>query len=70
MDPVRGPIIKETFHKVAYEGWTGRSLKHWLDDEMKLTTSKDKRVTLSMIYRMIDNPFYTERYEFPRGSGK
>src|SRR3989339_1646955 len=70
MDPVRGPIIKEAFHKVAYEGWTGRSVKRWLDDEMKLTTRKGKQVTLSMIYRMMDNPFYTGRYEFPQGSGK
>ena len=70
MDPVRGPIIKEAFHKVAYEGWTGRSVKRWLDDEMRLTTRKGKQVTLSMIYRMMDNPFYTGRYEFPQGSGK
>ncbi len=70
MDPVRGPIIKEAFHKVAYEGWTGRSVKRWLDDEMKLTTRKGKQVTLSMIYRMMDNSFYTGRYEFPQGSGK
>ena len=70
MDPVRGPIIKEVFHKVAYEGWTGRSVKRWLDDEVKLTTRKGKQVTLSMIYRMMDNSFYTGRYEFPRGSGK
>ena len=65
MDPVRGPIIKEAFHKVAYEGWTGRSVKRWLDDEAKLTTRKGKQVTLSMIYRMMDNSFYTGRYEFP-----
>ena len=70
MDPVRGPIIKEVFHKVAYVGWTGRSVKRWLDDEVKLTTRKGKQVTLSMIYRMMDNSFYTGRYEFPRGSGK
>lgn len=70
LDPVRGPIIKEVFHKVAYEGWTGRSVKRWLDDEVKMTTRKGKLVGLSMIYRMMDNPFYTGRYEFPQGSGK
>jgi hypothetical protein len=70
IDPERGPIIKEVFHKVAYEGWTGRDIKLWLDETKNFTTRKGKRVTLSMIYRMMDNPFYTGRYEFPRGSGK
>lgn len=70
IDPERGPIIQEAFRKVAYEGWTGRDLKRWLDGEKDFRTRKGKRITLSMIYRVIDNPFYTGRYEFPRGSGR
>ncbi len=70
VDPERGPIIKEVFQKVAYEGWTGRDIKRWLDDTKNFTTRKGKKVTLSMIYRMMDNSFYTGRYEFPKGSGK
>ncbi|MFH1089840.1 MAG: recombinase family protein [Candidatus Uhrbacteria bacterium] len=70
VDPERGPIIKEVFQKVAYEGWTGRDIKNWLDDTKNFTTRKGKKVTLSMIYRMMDNSFYTGRYEFPKGSGK
>lgn len=70
IDPERGPIIKEMFHKIAYEGWTGRDVKRWMDGEKKFTTRKGKKITLSMIYRMLDNDFFTGRYEFPRGSGK
>ncbi len=70
IDPVRGPAIREVFQKVAYEGWTGRDVKRWLDDEKQFTTRKGKKITLSMIYRMMDNHFYTGRYEFPEGSGK
>lgn len=69
VDPVRGPIVQQAFHKVAYEGWTGRDLKRWMDAE-GFTTRKGKKITLSMIYRMMDNSFYTGRYEFPRKSGK
>jgi DNA invertase Pin-like site-specific DNA recombinase len=69
IDPERGPIIKEAFHKVAYECWTGRDLKRWLDDDKGFRTRKGKKITLSMIYRMMGNHFYTGRYEFPTGSG-
>lgn len=70
IDPERGPVIKEAFQKIAHEGWTGRDLKHWMDVEKGFRTRKGKKISLSMIYRMVDNPFYTGRYEFPRGSGK
>ncbi len=70
IDPERGPVVKEMFHKIANEGWTGRDLKNWMDDEKQFTTRKGKKITLSMIYRMVDNPFYTGTYEFPQGSGK
>jgi DNA invertase Pin-like site-specific DNA recombinase len=70
IDPERGPMIKEAFHKVAYECWTGRDLKRWLDDEKQFKTRKGKKITLSMIYRLMGNPFYTGRYEFPKNSGK
>ena len=70
IDPKRGPVIKEAFQKVAQEGWTGRDLKRWFDGEKQFTTRKGKKISLSMIYRMMENSFYTGRYEFPKGSGK
>lgn len=68
IDPERGPLIQEAFRKVAFEYCTGRDLKQWFD-EQSFTTRKGKKITLSMIYRMMDNSFYTGRYEFPCGTG-
>lgn len=69
IDPERGPVVQEVFKGVAYQGWTGRDiLRHFAD--RGFTTRKGKHVSLSMIYRMMENPFYTGRYEFPTGSGK
>ena len=70
LDPERAPIIKEMFRLVAEDGWTGRQLKEWLDNEKDFKTRNGKRISLSMIYRMMGNAYYTGRFEFPRGSGK
>ncbi len=70
IDPVRAPLIKQGFEKVALHCWTGRQLKKWWDDEVSLRTRSDKMVALSSLYQMLANPFYTGRYEFPAKSGK
>ncbi len=70
IDPIRGPIIKEMFEKVGYLCWTGQQIYDWFRDDVKLRTRKEKNVSLSMIYRMLVNPFYTGRYEFPVGTGR
>ena len=69
VDPVRAPIIKEAFRKVEQEGWTGRDLKRWMDNDVAFTTRHGKKITLSMVYRTMSNVFYTGRFEFPIGSG-
>lgn len=58
IDPERGPVIREAFQKVAEEGWTGRDLKRWFDTDKQFTTRKGKKISLSMIYRMMENSFY------------
>ena len=70
VDPVRGPIIKELFEKVANEGVTGRKLLRWLTYEKLLRSRKEKKVTLSSLYNILKNPFYYGEYEYPVGSGK
>lgn len=69
MDPIRGPRIKEMYELVAYNGFSGRKLYAWMK-EVGFATRKGNTVTLSMIYRMLRNPFYLGKYEFPAGSGK
>ncbi|MFH1827567.1 MAG: recombinase family protein [bacterium] len=68
IDQERAPAIKEMFEKTAYYYHSGRMIKKWLD-EIGFTTRKGKRVSLSMIYNMLRNPFYYGEFESPIGSG-
>ncbi|OGD56945.1 hypothetical protein A2V71_03050 [Candidatus Berkelbacteria bacterium RBG_13_40_8] len=69
-DPERAPIIKKAFEKIAYEGYSGRKIYLWLKNEVNFRTRSGKPATLSMVYRMFDNPYYTGIFETPAGSGK
>ncbi len=68
VDKKRAPIIKQAFEKVAC-GASGRNIYDWLKEiGFKSKTGKD--LTLSGIYRMLNNPYYCGIFEYPRGSGK
>jgi len=69
VDPLRSPAIKKMFEKVAYEKYSGRKLYHWLKHELNFYTRGNKPLTLSGIYRILDNPFYYGVFERPKGSG-
>lgn len=69
LDPVRAPIIKQMFEKVAFEDYTGRDLLRWLNDEVNFTTRSGKRIVLSTIYLILKDPYYYGRFEFPKNSG-
>lgn len=68
IDPMRGPLVRQMFEHVA-QGASGRVLQQWLTNEVNFTTRKGKKITLSMIYRMLRNSYYTGRFEYPLGSG-
>ncbi len=70
IDPIRAPIIKEMFERVAYYGASGRDLLDWLNGEAKFTTRTGKRIVLSGIYRILRDSFYCGKFEYPVGSGK
>lgn len=68
VDKKRAPIIKQAFEKVA-AGASGREVY----DYMRLAgfkTKSGKDITLSGVYRMLNNPYYCGIFEFPVGSGK
>ncbi|MFA4999218.1 MAG: recombinase family protein [Parcubacteria group bacterium] len=69
IDPLRSPTIKKMFEKVAYEQCSGRKLYNWLKFELNFYTRGNKPLTLSGIYRILDNPFYYGIFERPKGSG-
>jgi DNA invertase Pin-like site-specific DNA recombinase len=68
VDKKRAPFIKQAFEKVS-EGASGRDIYDW----MKLAgfrTKSGKILTLSGVYRMLNNAYYCGIFEFPVGSGK
>lgn len=69
LDQNTAQIIKEMFILVANNGYSGRNIKLWLDEDVKLRTQKGKKLALSMIYRMLKNTFYYGEFEYPVGSG-
>jgi hypothetical protein len=70
VDLVRAPIIKEMFEQFAYHELTGRRLLNWMNEEKLFRTRNDKKLTLSMVYNILKNPFYYGEFEYPKGSGK
>jgi len=70
MDPKRAPYIKKMFEKVAHEQWSGRDLLRWIKTETDLRTRNNKNVSLSMVYKILSEPFYYGEFEYPVGSSK
>ncbi len=70
VDPVRGPIIRQMFEKVANEQWSGRRLYLWLKNEVKFKTITGKPLSLSNIFIVLQKTFYYGTFEFPEKSGK
>jgi len=55
--------------KAADEKWAGRKIYHWLRYELNFYTRCNKPLSLSGIYRILQNPFYYGIFEYPRSSG-
>lgn len=64
-DPERYELITEAFHK-ASQGWSGRRIKEWLD-EQGVTTRNGKPVPVSSLLAMLTNPFYYGEFQYPEG---
>ena len=69
IDPLRAPVIKEMFEKVANENYSGRKLHKWLQ-EKNFTTKSGRHLTLGNIYRLLKVTFYYGVFEYPEGSGE
>lgn len=68
LDTERAPYIAEMF-KMSARGKSGRHIKQWLIDN-DVRTRKDKTISLSMIYKMLNSTFYYGEFEYPKSSGK
>lgn len=69
IDPLRAPVIKQIFEKMAYEQWSGRKIHQWLKFELNFKTVGNHHLALSNIYKILQTPFYYGTFEFPKGSG-
>ncbi|OHB23794.1 MAG: hypothetical protein A3J67_02910 [Parcubacteria group bacterium RIFCSPHIGHO2_02_FULL_48_10b] len=69
VDPVRAPIVKQIFEKVANEQWSGRRIHHWLRHEAKFKTTAGKHLSVSNIFMILKKTFYYGIFEYPVGSG-
>jgi len=70
IDERRAEIIKQMYEKVAYDGWSGRKLYHWLKNDIRFTTRFGKPLTLSNIYIILKSSFYYGEFEYPKGSSQ
>ncbi len=57
VDPMRAPILKQAFEKVANDKWSGRQVYRWLKFEKNFRTKTGKHLSLSNIYDFLKNPF-------------
>lgn len=69
VDSERGPIVRKMFEKVAYEKWSGRKIHHWLKFDLNFKTTGNHNLTLSGIFRALQNPIYYGEFEYPKNSG-
>lgn len=69
VDPIRGPMVIKIFEKVAYENVTGNELVKWVRYGLNMRSRNDKMLSRSMVYKILDNPFYYGEFEYPVGSG-
>ncbi len=70
IDNERAPIIKQAFELVVQENYSGRDLYKWMNDTKGFRTRNNKKITLSMIFRMLKESFYCGEFEYPVDSGK
>jgi len=68
IDPERAPFVKQMFEWVGYEGFSGRQVWDFIHTKW-LRTRNGKKLTLSMVFRMLKSPFYYWEFEYPEGSG-
>ena len=69
IDEKRAPLVKQMFEWVVNDGFSGRQVWEFAHEKW-LRTKNGKRLTLSMIFRMLDCPFYYWEFEYPKGSGE
>jgi DNA invertase Pin-like site-specific DNA recombinase len=66
-DPDRGHFVTEMYERVV-NGDSGRRIKRWAD-LVGFTNRTGHKLTLSQVYRMLNDTFYYGEFEYPINSG-
>lgn len=69
LDPVRAPVIKQIFEKIAYEKWSYRKIQKWLQYDLDFKTYRGNYLSAGNLFKILNNTFYYGKFEFPQGSG-
>ena len=69
VDDERFDLVRRIFDYMLAEKDTAFGILKTANNEWGLTTREGKKICKSHIYRILTNPFYYGRYEFPRKSG-
>ncbi|MFA5967167.1 MAG: recombinase family protein [Patescibacteria group bacterium] len=64
VDPEKAPIIKEMFNKVAKQGYSGRDVYDWLNNDISWKGKNGKKMSLSNVYTTLKNTFYYGEFEY------
>ena len=62
LDPERHHYVSEMFQRVA-DGESGLDIQRWFEEE-SVTTRAGKHISLSMVYKMLSNPYYYGEFEY------
>lgn len=69
VDEARFGLVRKIFDHMLVGNNTASGILKMANDQWGLRTRKGNKVSKSHIYRILTNPFYYGRYEFPKGSG-
>ncbi len=67
--------VKSLWHAILYDGMSVEAARVYVSQTWRLQPSrrrllKSKMLARSTVYRILNNPFYTGRFEYPLGSGE
>lgn len=69
IDPVKFPLVRKMWDYMLGGQHTPRQILAIVTDDLGLRGRTGKKLSLSMVYHMFNNPFYYGEYEWPRYSG-
>lgn len=68
VDPARAHVIRMMYEEAA-KGLSSREIRRWLREKLDFKSVNDKYLSLSMVQRILANPFYYGEFRYPEKGG-